>query len=144
MYIGAEWGKLMVSDLMTKLNLKTKIVGIGFAATTMFSMLVERAFATAHEIAGPLGDVDIAELINRLSSIVVPITVIAFLGVVIYGGFTRLTAAGDPEKEKKSVHILTAGIIGFLIIVFAPLIVGFIGEILNIQGGIIDINDVEP
>jgi hypothetical protein len=53
--------------------------------------------------------------------------------VIIFGGYTRLTAAGDPEKEKKSMQIITAGIVGFLIIVLAPLIVGFIGTLLGVD-----------
>ncbi|MBN1916245.1 hypothetical protein JW796_04690 [Candidatus Dojkabacteria bacterium] len=92
----------------------------------------------AEQIPNPIGDSDLIGLISRLTGLVRPIAIIALIGVIIYGGFTRLTAAGEPEKEKKSMQILTAGIVGFLIIVLASVIVSFIGDIL----GVPDIIDV--
>lgn len=94
--------------------------------------------ARAEEIPCPLNNCDLIENISRLTGLVRPIAIIALIGVIIYGGFTRLTAAGDAEKEKKSMQILTAGIVGFLIIALAGVIVGFIGQILGIPN-IIDV-----
>jgi hypothetical protein len=52
---------------------------------------------------------------------------------MIYGGFVRMTAAGDPDKEQKSMKILTAGIIGFVIIALTPLIINILGKFLGID-----------
>ena len=95
------------------------------------------------EIPCPLaGGCDLIENVQKLTGLVRPIAIIALIGVIIYGGFTRLTAAGDPEKEKKSMQILTAGIVGFLIIVFAGVLVGFIGDLLGVEN-IVDTSPAE-
>jgi len=75
---------------------------------------------------------DIPTAINTLSSYIRPLAIFAFLGVTIYGGFTKLTATGDADKEKKAMEILRAGIIGFVIVVLAPFVVGVIGAILGV------------
>ncbi|HLD03842.1 MAG TPA: hypothetical protein VJC17_03665 [Candidatus Dojkabacteria bacterium] len=90
--------------------------------------------AGAVTIENPISEAfkDIPTAINTLSSYIRPLAIFAFLGVTIYGGFTKLTAAGDAEKEKKAMEILKAGIIGFIIVVLAPFIVGIIGAILGV------------
>ena len=56
-----------------------------------------------------------------------------FLVMIIYGGFTKMTAVGSVEKEEKAMKILQAGIIGFTIIVLAPLIVNIITTLLGAE-----------
>ena len=113
------------------------------AATILFAGLFAYTKVHAQEIPCPLaGGCDLLENIQKLTGLVRPVAIIALIGVIIYGGFTRLTAAGDPEKEKKSMQILTAGIVGFLIIVFAGVLVGFIGDLLGVEN-IVDTTPTE-
>jgi len=55
---------------------------------------------------------------------------LTLFGMLVYGGYTRMTAAGDPDKEKLSVQIIVSAIVGFIIIILAP-------DIINIVGGLI-------
>ena len=79
---------------------------------------------------------DISSIISTLSAFIAPLAVFVFLIMIIYGGFTKLTAAGDAEKEAKAMKILQAGIIGFVIIVLAPLIVSIVSTLLGAESQI--------
>jgi len=85
-------------------------------------------------IKGPV-EGDFLDFISRITKYIQPLIAVVFLFVIVYGGYTRMTATGDPEKEKKSMSIITAGIIGFLIIVLAPAIVNLITSLVGVQGG---------
>jgi hypothetical protein len=65
-----------------------------------------------------------------------------FLGIIavviiLYGGFTWLTAAGNEDKVASAKKIIAAGVIGLVIILAAFLIVNFvINEVSNsLEGG---------
>jgi len=59
---------------------------------------------------------------------------IAFL-LIIYGAFTVITAAGEPEKLKAGQETITSAITGILFIIFAIFLLRFIGaDLLKIPG----------
>jgi hypothetical protein len=60
-----------------------------------------------------------------------PLGVLALLFSIIYGALTIETAGANPEKLKKGWIIIRSGIIGFILLVFTPLIVNTIGTILG-------------
>jgi hypothetical protein len=78
-------------------------------------------------------EITIIELIRGTLGLLPTLVLLIFLGIIIYGGFTRMTAAGDPEKEKLSSQILTAGIVGFVIVALSPLIINVLGSFLGID-----------
>lgn len=49
-----------------------------------------------------------------------------FLILIIYGGFTWMTASGEPEKIKKAQQIIKNAIIGLIIVLAANVITQFI------------------
>lgn len=80
---------------------------------------------------------NIVDVVERLVGYIRPLIAVVFLFVIIYGGFVRMTAAGDAEKEKKSNAILTAGVVGFIIIVLAPVIVKIVSDLIGIRGDVL-------
>ena len=80
---------------------------------------------------------DVNTLVSRITKFIQPITAVAFVFVIVYGGFVRLWARGNPEQEQKSNMILTAGIVGFLIIVLAPVIVKLVASLVGYQSDVI-------
>ncbi len=98
-------------------------MGLSLAAATNIS-------ASPQQITPPT-NLGIMDLIGRILNLVAPVIVLVFMGVIMYGGFVRMTAAGDPEKEKQSSQVLLAGVIGFVIIVLAPVIVNILGQIIG-------------
>ncbi|MFW5702565.1 MAG: hypothetical protein ACOCXP_01210 [Candidatus Dojkabacteria bacterium] len=78
-------------------------------------------------------DITILSLIRGVVSLLPGLIVMVFLGMLIYGGFVKMTAAGDPEKEKQSSQILTAAVVGFVIIVISPFVINILGRLLGID-----------
>jgi len=72
-------------------------------------------------------------LIGTFSIILIPLVGLALLAMIIYGGVTKLTAAGDAEKEKKAMQIIQSAVIGAVIIVLAGLVVTTIGALLGVK-----------
>jgi hypothetical protein len=78
--------------------------------------------------------------VNPLIQTVIQVA-LSFLGVIfliltIYGGFLWMTASGNEEKVKKARKILTAAIIGLIIVIGAYAITTLVmsrlgGEVLN-------------
>jgi len=111
-----------------------KLASVLFIFSIFFSVVFRvLAYDTAlGTIESPI-EGDLFEWIGNVSSYLRPLTAVGFLGVVVYGGWTRMTATGDPEKEKKSNMILTAGVVGFLIIILAPVIVKIVSGLAGLQ-----------
>ncbi|MCA9383292.1 hypothetical protein KC909_02920 [Candidatus Dojkabacteria bacterium] len=76
---------------------------------------------------------DIPSIVSSVSRWMRPLGIVALTLVITYGGYVRLTATGNPEKEKASALIIRSGIIGFIIIVLAPLLVDIVGSLLGID-----------
>lgn len=112
--------------------------------TFIFSLFFFGLFSTAKVLAYDtgLGDIespidgDIFSFIGNMSSYIRPVIGLAFLAVIIYGGWTRMTAAGNADKEKKSMQIIVAGVVGFIIIVLAPVIVGIVTGLIGLQNNL--------
>jgi hypothetical protein len=58
-------------------------------------------------------------------------TIVAVL-MIVYGGFTYITAAGDPAKAGSGKSILTFAIIGLAIALIAKLIPSLVRFILRV------------
>lgn len=100
----------------------------------MFLLLMKlpaRAGGFAGDIQSPLTG-SIEEVFSSLTGLIRPVVLITFLGVMIFGGYTRMTAAGNAEKEEKAVKIITGGIVGFILVALAPVIVSIVGQLINL------------
>ena len=98
-----------------------------------FGTFVQSVSAQPKKVPNPIDPGTLAEVINRVSGFVQPVLVLTLIVIIFIAGFTRLTSAGDAEKEQKSVKILTSAVIGFFIVVLAPLIIKIVGSILGIK-----------
>ena len=76
---------------------------------------------------------DLPAILNQLTSWIRPLSIMLLLWMLVWGGFTKLRAAGNPDEEKKAMAIIRSAIIGFVIIAVAPLIIETIGLILGIE-----------
>lgn len=58
--------------------------------------------------------------IGKFVSVILPnvyiLAAIILFFLIIFGGFSIITSAGDPEKAKEGQQTLTAALIGFLVI----------------------------
>ena len=117
------------------MNMIRKITKSFVLGIAVFSSLYSSVIAAT--IPNPIGVDTVAGVINKVSGFVQPILVITLLVLIFAAGFTRLTSAGDADKEQKSVKILTSAVIGFIIVVLAPLIIKIVGSILGVKDLII-------
>lgn len=91
----------------------------------------------AIDIVSPISIENVGELINKSSGVVTPLSVVGFIFTIIYAGFTRMTAAGNAEKEAKSMKIAISAAIGFAIMALAPLIVRVITNLLGVEDEVV-------
>lgn len=115
--------------------IKKLIRRIGILSSIFLSFLSLRftVYAdTTGQIQSPTNLTTIGEVISNLSKFVAPVAVLGFLGSVIYAGYIRMFAMGNPDKEAKSMKIAVSAAIGFAIIALAPVVVRIIANILHV------------
>src|SRR3989344_3165457 len=76
---------------------------------------------------------DLGDLISILVSNSIAIAGVILVFLVIFAGITMISGSGDPQKLEQGKNILTAGIIGFIIVVGAFLIVRLLESSLGIS-----------
>lgn len=74
------------------------------------------------------------EFINALTRLIVPIFLLTFAAMLLYGAFVYLTARDSAEKVESAKKIMVAAIIGFVLAVLSPTIVNFLASLLGVQG----------
>lgn len=79
------------------------------------------------------------DVINTVSGLVRIVIVLALVIALMYGGWVRLSSQGNEDKVAQSSKIITSALIGFAIIVLAPVIVDFFGKFIGAQGNLLDL-----
>lgn len=69
---------------------------------------------------------DLPQVIGRVINIVLGFLGIVAVVMIIIGGFIWMTAAGNEEKVEKAKKLLTAGLIGLVIILSAYAIASYV------------------
>lgn len=112
---------------------KNKLVTTSFFIINSFFLFLTSGRAESIPCPLPTELCDARSALSSLSGLILPVAALVLLLVLVYAGFTKLTAAGDAEKEKKAMQIIQAAIIGFAIIALAGVIVGTIGSFFGVQ-----------
>ncbi len=119
-------------------NHKTTIVFLTLAVLFLFLAPPVLALDTGLEY-GTYTGLGVQDL--RISIMKIVRVILGFVGVIailiiLYGGYTWMTSAGNPEKIEKAKKILTNAVIGLVIIFSAFAIVSFIIRALQEATGI--------
>ncbi|MFW5888705.1 MAG: Mbov_0395 family pilin-like conjugal transfer protein [Patescibacteria group bacterium] len=90
----------------------------------------------ASESGYDTGQTSINPIIQTVIQVALSFLGVIFLILMIYGGFLWMTASGNEEKVSKARKILTAAIIGLIIVIGAYAITALVmsrlgGEVLN-------------
>ena len=97
-------------------------------------MLAQKINIGGQQIKGPLENINtVGDLINRLLSFLIPFSGIILLFVLIWGGYDFLMSEGAPDKIKSAQAKITAGLIGFFLLIFAYFLVKIIVFIFGID-----------
>lgn len=78
-------------------------------------------------------DATIAKLVNPLINNVLIISGLFAFFVIIFAGFSYITASGDKGKTEQSQHMLNYGILGLIVVVSAFLITRVIGAVFGFK-----------
>lgn len=68
-------------------------------------------------------------IVDFVIGILAAIAILAALGFIIWGGIMWVTSQGDKQKLEKARHTIIGAIIGLIIVIFAFVIISFIGKI---------------
>lgn len=83
-------------------------------------------------------DVGISGIVGTIITALLSLIGVIFLILMVYAGFTWMTAHGDEEKVTKAKNIITASIIGLIIVLAAYAITYFVYEYLIKGGGVLN------
>lgn len=78
-------------------------------------------------------DKNLGEMISQLLPYILGFAGLALFVMLVLGGITLMTAAGDPAKSKDGYGKITASLIGFLIIFISYFVTQIIEVILGIK-----------
>nr|MBP9690945.1 hypothetical protein [Candidatus Woesebacteria bacterium] len=68
-------------------------------------------------ITGPLVDIEsLTDVVNVVTTFLYPFAGVILLLILIWGGYDYLSSGGDPEKVKSGQAKITAGVIGFVLL----------------------------
>lgn len=68
----------------------------------------------------------LSELVSVLSSNLLVIAGVILIFAIVFAGISMISASGDPQAFARARNMLTAAIIGFVLVVSAWLIVGVV------------------
>jgi threonine/homoserine/homoserine lactone efflux protein len=85
---------------------------------------------SAFKIPNPTVFDNLEEVINALTRLIVPVFLLTFAAMLLYGAFQWLTAKDDAGKVESAKKIMGAAIIGFVLAVLAPTIVNFVASFI--------------
>jgi len=84
----------------------------------------------------------IATIIGQVIYAILGFLGVVFIVLLIYGGFLRMTAQGDPNKIKQSMGIITSAVVGVIIILASYTITAFVLSSIGAsvgEGGALDV-----
>ena len=102
------------------------------------SLNISNEGGTSTQIKGPLDDSvsTLGGIITKALGFIIPMAGIILLFVLISGGYDYMMSQGNPEKIKAGQGKITAGIIGFALLIASFLIIRLIAFVFGLGGGI--------
>ena len=125
----ARPNKKIISLVFTLVVSVSVLVLLGHAAFAVDSIQFDPQGTIKNELKLP--DKSPVDITVRTIQWVLGFLSLASLVMIIFGGFTWMTAAGNEERIKKAKAILTSAIIGLVIIMLSWALISFIVNRVN-------------
>ncbi len=115
---------------MKKLTSYVSIIGLAGLLLLTFAPTTFGAINILNNVGNAIGyeDTSLADQITNIISWVLGFLALVAVIMIIYGGFIWLTAAGNEERIASAKKIISAAIIGLVIILLAWAIVWFVTQ----------------
>ncbi len=109
---------------------------IYIALATFLTIFVTKVSANGSFLQiPPISEIDtLEELIALVTRLIVPIFLLTFLAMLLYGAFVYLTSRGDEAQVAKARRIIVMAVLGFTIAVLAQSITSLLSTILDVEG----------
>lgn len=104
---------------------------VGSLAAIAMPMVAVHASSFSIESVGSsigLGNADLKTTVLNIIRLLLGLMTLIAVSLIIYGGFVWLTAAGNEENVEKAKRIISAAVIGLIIILLAWAIVIFVAR----------------
>lgn len=87
-------------------------------------------------IQGPLDPQlnSVGAVVNKVTTFLIPIAAVILLFVLILGGYELMYSRGEPAKVQAARAKITAGVIGFVLLLLSFLITRLIATVFDLQG----------
>jgi ABC-type uncharacterized transport system permease subunit len=87
-------------------------------------------------ISGPLDPSvkDLGSVINKLVSFLIPFAAVILVLIFMWGGYDFLMSQGSADKLKAAKAKITAGIIGFVLLILAYFITNLFASLFGFKG----------
>ena len=111
--------------------MKKALIAVGTLALVAMPMLASAQSAfTVENVGGSvgLGTADLKDTVINIIQWVLGILSLVAVVMIIFGGFTWMTAGGAEDKVDQAKRIITAAVIGLIIILLAWAIVIFVAN----------------
>jgi uncharacterized membrane protein (DUF373 family) len=102
-------------------------------AQTTIALDLEKIQASAFPSARPLAQMSVGSIVSSILPYLFGAAGIALLIYLILGGFQMMVSRGDPKAMQGAQAKITNALIGFVIVIFAFLIVQLFGQIFGLQ-----------
>ena len=100
------------------------------------SVEAQQIMISGQSFSGPLVGINtLGDLTNKILSFLIPFAALLLLGVFLWGGIDFLTSGGIPDKVKKAQAKITAGLIGFGLLIASYVIVRLVSYIFQLPAG---------
>lgn len=112
----------------------------------MINFIVKAATFKPEPIENPTGysgEDALGNLLTNVATTIATAAGILLFAMLIYGGITWLTAAGNEDQTEKAQKIISSAIIGLVIVVTAYFITELLGSVLGF-GSIFDLSFPQP
>jgi hypothetical protein len=98
--------------------------------------LAQKINIGGEEVSGPIKNIStLGDLINTIMNFLVPLAAVILFIVLLWGGYDYLLSRGSPDKIKGAKAKITAGIIGFVLLLTSYILVRFIGGLVGLGEG---------
>jgi hypothetical protein len=95
-------------------------------ATQNLTSAIDNMTKTGDSAGYMTEDANVITIISAVVSTVISLLGVVFIGLMIYGGFIWMTARGNEERVTKAKDLMTAAVIGLIIVMMAYAISYFI------------------
>ena len=100
------------------------------------NLLAQQLNISGQPITGPLGDDmnSVGDVVSKISTFLIPVAAVILVFILMWGGYDFISSQGAPEKLKAGKAKMTAGLVGFILLILSYTITNLLAKIFGFSG----------